>query len=90
MSLPFLATYKGDAFYEILHIVLLDYVPFIGSIGGALHGGRRDLPGSGSLRGTPIAEHGDSFYRHGAGQLDGDDGRGDAAHSADSAGKRLA
>ena len=28
-SVPFLATYGGDAFYEILHIVLLDYVPFI-------------------------------------------------------------
>jgi Na+/H+ antiporter NhaD/arsenite permease-like protein len=42
-SIPFLATYKGDAFYEILHIVLLDYVPFIILLGGALHRGRRGI-----------------------------------------------
>ena len=29
LSIPFLAIYKGDAFYEILHIVMLYYVPFI-------------------------------------------------------------
>ena len=28
-SIPFLIGYRGDAWYEIVHIVLLDYVPFI-------------------------------------------------------------
>ena len=29
LGLPFLIAYKGAAMYEILHIVLADYVPFI-------------------------------------------------------------
>jgi Na+/H+ antiporter NhaD/arsenite permease-like protein len=28
-AMPFLISYRGDAFYEILHIYLLDYIPFI-------------------------------------------------------------
>jgi Na+/H+ antiporter NhaD/arsenite permease-like protein len=28
-AVPFLIVYKGDAFYEIMHIVLVDYIPFI-------------------------------------------------------------
>jgi Na+/H+ antiporter NhaD/arsenite permease-like protein len=29
MAVPFLIAYKGDAFYEIMHIILVDYIPFI-------------------------------------------------------------
>jgi Na+/H+ antiporter NhaD/arsenite permease-like protein len=29
LAIPFLIVYKGEAFYEILHIVLVDYIPFI-------------------------------------------------------------
>jgi len=53
LGLPFLVTFKGVAMYEILHIVLADYVPFIILLwslytvsGGILLRGR--------LRGTPI------------------------------------
>jgi Na+/H+ antiporter NhaD/arsenite permease-like protein len=28
-AVPFLIAFKGDAFYEILHIYLIDYIPFI-------------------------------------------------------------
>lgn len=51
-SIPFLATYKGDAFYEILHIVLLDYVPFIILL-GALFTAAGGICLKGSLRGSP-------------------------------------
>jgi Na+/H+ antiporter NhaD/arsenite permease-like protein len=53
MGIPFLIVYKGVALYEILHIILADYVPFIILLwslytisGGILLRGR--------LRGTPI------------------------------------
>ncbi len=53
LSLPFIYIYKGAAVYEILHIVLADYVPFIILLwtlftvsGGILL--------KGTLRGTPI------------------------------------
>ena len=51
-SIPILATYKGDAFYEILHIVLLDYVPFIILL-GALFTAAGGICLKGSLRGSP-------------------------------------
>ena len=51
-SIPFLATFKGDAFYEILHIVLLDYVPFIILL-GALFTAAGGICLKGSLRGSP-------------------------------------
>ena len=51
-SIPFLATYKGDAFYEILHIVLLDYVPFIILL-GALFTAAGGICLKGKLRGSP-------------------------------------
>ena len=51
-SIPFLVTYKGDAFYEILHIVLLDYVPFIILL-GALFTAAGGICLKGSLRGSP-------------------------------------
>ena len=28
-AIPFLIVYKGEAFYEIMHIILVDYIPFI-------------------------------------------------------------
>ena len=51
-SIPFLVAYKGDAFYEILHIVLLDYVPFIILL-GALFTAAGGICLKGSLRGSP-------------------------------------
>ncbi|MDP6904384.1 MAG: sodium:proton antiporter [Verrucomicrobiota bacterium] len=51
-SIPFLITFKGDAFYEILHIVLLDYVPFIILL-GALFTAAGGICLKGSLRGSP-------------------------------------
>ena len=50
--IPFLATYKGDALYEILHIVLLDYVPFIILL-TALFTAAGGICLKGSLRGSP-------------------------------------
>ena len=29
LAIPFLLVYRGEAFYEILHIYLADYIPFI-------------------------------------------------------------
>jgi len=51
-SVPFLVTFKGDAFYEILHIVLLDYVPFIILL-AALFTAAGGICLKGSLRGSP-------------------------------------
>jgi len=51
-SIPFLIAFKGDAFYEILHIVLLDYVPFIILL-GALFTAAGGICLKGSLRGSP-------------------------------------
>ncbi|MXY27026.1 sodium:proton antiporter, partial [Candidatus Poribacteria bacterium] len=28
-AIPYLIAFRGDAFYDILHIYLLDYIPFI-------------------------------------------------------------
>ena len=52
-ALPFLWVYKGLAFYEILHIYLLDYIPFIILLWGlfTIAGG---IYVKGSLKGTPI------------------------------------
>ncbi len=75
LAVPFLIAFKGNAVYEILHIVLADYVPFIILLwslytvsGGIL---LRDAPG----------EYGNSHYRHPAGILDGDDRCGHVADS---------
>lgn len=53
LGIPFLWIFKGDAFYEILHIVLADYVPFIILLWSlyTISGG---ILLRGSLRGTPI------------------------------------
>jgi len=51
-ALPFLYVYRGVAFYEILHIFLIDYIPFIILLCGlfTISGG---IVLRGSLRGTP-------------------------------------
>ena len=51
-AIPFLAVYKGPAFYEILHIVLLDFVPFIILL-TALFTAAGGICLKGSLRGSP-------------------------------------
>jgi len=52
-AVPFLASFGGDAFYEILHIVLLDYVPFIILL-AALFTAAGGICLKGSLRGSPM------------------------------------
>jgi Na+/H+ antiporter NhaD/arsenite permease-like protein len=53
LALPFLAAFKGDALYEILHIVLADYVPFIILL-WSLYTVSGGILLRGTLRGTPV------------------------------------
>lgn len=53
MAVPFLIAYKGIALYQILHIILADYVPFIILL-WALYTVSGGILLRGSLRGTPI------------------------------------
>ena len=52
-AIPYLIAFRGDAFYDILHIYLLDYIPFIILLWGlfTVAGG---ILVRGTLRGTPI------------------------------------
>ena len=52
-AIPYLAVFRGDAFYDILHIYLIDYIPFILLLWGlfTVAGG---ILVRGTLRGTPI------------------------------------
>ena len=52
-ALPYLIAFRGNAFYDILHIYLLDYIPFIILLWGlfTVAGG---ILVRGTLRGTPI------------------------------------
>ena len=52
-SIPFIISYKGDGWYEIVHIVLLDYVPFIILL-AALFTCAGGICLKGSLRGSPV------------------------------------
>ena len=52
-SVPFVIAYKGDGWYEIVHIVLLDYVPFIILL-AALFTCAGGICLKGSLRGSPV------------------------------------
>ena len=52
-SIPFLIGYKGDGWYEIVHIVLLDYVPFIILL-TVLFTCAGGICLKGSLRGSPV------------------------------------
>jgi Na+/H+ antiporter NhaD/arsenite permease-like protein len=53
MAIPFLIAFKGDALYEILHIILADYVPFIILL-WSLYTVSGGILLRGTLRGTPI------------------------------------
>lgn len=52
-AIPYLIAFRGDAFYDILHIYLLDYIPFILLLWGlfTVAGG---ILVRGTLRGTPV------------------------------------
>ena len=52
-AVPYLIAFRGNAFYDILHIYLLDYIPFIILLWGlfTVAGG---ILVRGTLRGTPI------------------------------------
>jgi len=52
-AVPYLIAFRGEAFYDILHIYLLDYIPFIILLWGlfTVAGG---ILVRGTLRGTPI------------------------------------
>ena len=53
LGIPFLVAYRGDALYEILHIILADYVPFIILL-WSLYTVSGGILLRGTLRGTPI------------------------------------
>ena len=53
LGLPFLMVFKGDALYEILHIILADYVPFIILL-WSLYTVSGGILLRGKLRGTPV------------------------------------
>ncbi len=53
LGIPFLIAFKGDAVYEILHIVLADYVPFIILL-WSLYTVSGGILLRGTLRGTPV------------------------------------
>ena len=52
-AIPYLIAFRGDAFYDILHIYLIDYIPFIMLLWGlfTVAGG---VLVRGTLRGTPM------------------------------------
>ncbi len=53
LGIPFLWFFRGDAVYEILHIILADYVPFIILL-WSLYTVSGGILLRGSLRGTPV------------------------------------
>jgi Na+/H+ antiporter NhaD/arsenite permease-like protein len=53
LGIPFLWVFKGGALYEILHIILVDYVPFIILL-WSLYTVSGGILLKGSLRGTPV------------------------------------
>jgi len=53
LAIPFLVAYRGAAMYEILHIVLADYVPFIILL-WSLYTVSGGILLRGALRGTPV------------------------------------
>jgi len=53
LGIPFLIVFKGDALYEILHIILADYVPFIILL-WSLYTVSGGILLRGKLRGTPV------------------------------------
>ncbi len=57
LAIPFLIVYKGVALHEILHIILLDYVPFIILL-WSLYTVSGGILLRGTLRGTPLVNTG--------------------------------
>ncbi|MDA8135194.1 MAG: sodium:proton antiporter [Desulfobacteraceae bacterium] len=57
MAVPFIYAYRGTAIYEILHIILADYVPFIILL-WALFTVSGGILLKGTLRGTPLVNTG--------------------------------
>jgi Na+/H+ antiporter NhaD/arsenite permease-like protein len=57
MGIPFLIAFKGGAIYEILHIILADYVPFIILL-WSLYTVSGGILLKGTLRGTPAVNTG--------------------------------
>jgi len=53
LAVPFLDVHRGDAVYEILHIILADYIPFIILL-WSLYTVSGGILLKGSLRGTPV------------------------------------
>jgi len=53
LGVPFLVAHRGDAVYEILHIILADYIPFIILL-WSLYTVSGGILLKGSLRGTPM------------------------------------
>ena len=53
LALPFLWTYRGTALYEIVHILMADYIPFIILL-WSLYTVSGGILLSGTLRGTPM------------------------------------
>ena len=53
LAIPFLIAFRGDALYEILHIILADYVPFIILL-WSLYTVSGGILLRGTLRGTPV------------------------------------
>jgi len=52
-AVPYVIAYKGDGFYDILHIYLIDYIPFIILLWG-LYTVAGGILVRGTIRGTPI------------------------------------
>ncbi len=53
MAIPFMIAYRGTAVYEIIHIILADYIPFIILL-WSLYTVSGGILLRGSLRGTPV------------------------------------
>ena len=70
-----------SAVYEVVHLLLLDYIPFIVLL-TALFTVTGGIHIKGNLHGSPSIEHGPAGDRHGAGGLDGHDRGVDAADPA--------
>ena len=84
-SIPFLIVYKGDGWYEIVHIVLLDYVPFIILL-TALFTCAGGICLKRFFARVPRRQYRTDRNRNRLGKLDGNDRGGHAADSSDTPG----
>ncbi len=53
LAIPYMAVFKGQAFHDLLHIMLVDYIPFIILLWG-LFTAAGGIVVRGSMRGTPV------------------------------------